>query len=70
MVSGVTLAVLLVIALAAPLIEWMYGIGPQEQFQNALDGYGMPLGYLGGISGKHWFGLEPGLGRDIFIRMI
>ena len=30
----------------------------------------MPLGYAGGISGEHWFGLEPGLGRDIFIRMV
>ena len=30
----------------------------------------MPLGYLGGISGEHWFGLEPGTGRDIFIRMV
>ena len=30
----------------------------------------MPLGYVGGVSGEHWFGLEPGLGRDIFIRMV
>ena len=30
----------------------------------------MPLGLGGGISGEHWFGLEPGLGRDIFIRMV
>jgi peptide/nickel transport system permease protein len=69
-ISGITLVTLLVIALAAPLIEWMYGIGPQDQFQEALDRYGMPTGYGGGISGEHWFGLEPGLGRDIFIRMI
>ena len=68
-ISGVTLVVLLVIALAAPLIEWMYGIGPQDQFQHALDRYGMPVGPGGGVSGEHWFGLEPGLGRDIFIRM-
>ena len=30
----------------------------------------MPLGYVGGVTGEHWFGLEPGLGRDIFIRMV
>ena len=30
----------------------------------------MPLGYVGGVSGEHWFGLEPGIGRDIFIRMV
>jgi len=69
-ISGVTLLALLATALAAPLIEWMLGIGPQDQFQQALDGYGMPTGFAGGISGGHWFGLEPGLGRDIFIRMI
>lgn len=69
-VSGIVLAGLLVIALAAPLIEWAYGVGPQEQFQHSLDRFGMPPGYGGGVSGEHWFGLEPGLGRDIFIRMI
>jgi peptide/nickel transport system permease protein len=47
-ISGVTLVVLLVIALAAPLIEWMYGIGPQDQFQHALDRFGMPVGPAGG----------------------
>ncbi|MFC0503332.1 ABC transporter permease [Micromonospora costi] len=70
MVSGVMLIVFLVLALAAPLIEMAYGIGPREQFQNLLDGFGMPLGYAGGVTGEHWFGLEPGLGRDIFIRLI
>jgi len=70
MVSGVTLVVFFVVALAAPLIEWLYGIGPYQQFQDKLDGAGMPLGYIGGVSGEHWFGLEPRLGRDLFIRMI
>ena len=69
-VSGVVLAAFFVVALAAPLIERLYGVGPQQQFQDALDSYGMPLGYAGGVSGPHWFGLEPGLGRDIFIRMV
>ena len=70
MVSGAVLAFLFLVALAAPLIEKLYGIGPYEQFQHKLDGYGIPLGYAGGISGEHWFGLEPGLGRDLFIRLI
>ena len=60
----------LIVALAAPLIEMLYGIGPHEQFQDELDAFGMPLGYAGGVSGEHWFGLEPQLGRDIFIRMV
>ncbi|GIH15586.1 ABC transporter permease [Rugosimonospora africana] len=70
MISGAVLALLFIVALAAPLIERLYGVGPQQQFQNALDSYGMPLGYSGGVTGGHWFGLEPGLGRDIFIRMV
>ncbi|MFJ6198414.1 ABC transporter permease [Micromonospora sp. NPDC092111] len=69
-VSGAMLALFVLVALAAPLIELAYGIGPREQFQGRLDGFGMPLGYAGGVTGEHWFGLEPGLGRDIFIRMV
>jgi peptide/nickel transport system permease protein len=69
-VSGITMIFFMVLALAAPLVELVYGVDPQQQFQHELNSFGMPLGYLGGISGEHWFGLEPGLGRDIFIRMI
>jgi peptide/nickel transport system permease protein len=70
MISGVTVVLFLVIALAAPLIERLYGVGPYEQFQGQLDAAGMPLGYAGGVNGEHWFGLEPQLGRDIFIRLV
>ncbi|MEU4779272.1 ABC transporter permease [Micromonospora sp. NPDC023633] len=70
MVSGVMLVVFVLVALSAPLIEALYGISPRDQFQNKLDGFGMPLGYAGGVSGDHFFGLEPNLGRDIFIRLI
>lgn len=69
-VSGVVTVLFLVLALAAPLIEKLYGVSPYAQFQDRLDSFGMPLGYSGGISGEHWFGLEPRLGRDIFIRMV
>ncbi len=68
--TGAVLVAFAVVAVAAPLIEVAYGIGPNEQFQQQLNRHGLPLGYLGGVSGEHWFGLEPGLGRDVFIRMI
>jgi peptide/nickel transport system permease protein len=29
-----------------------------------------PLGKFGGISGTHWFGVEPRTGRDIFLRFV
>ncbi|RUL93523.1 ABC transporter permease [Verrucosispora sp. FIM060022] len=70
LVSGAVLALFVLVALAAPLIEAAYGIGPHDQFQSRLDGFGMPLGHAGGVSGEHFFGLEPRLGRDIFIRLV
>ncbi|WP_328343130.1 ABC transporter permease [Micromonospora sp. NBC_00421] len=70
LVSGGMLVFFVLVALAVPLIERVYGIGPREQFQSGLDGFGMPLGYAGGVTGEHWFGLEPGLGRDIFVRLV
>ncbi|MFC0528028.1 ABC transporter permease [Phytohabitans kaempferiae] len=70
MVSGGALVFFLLVAILAPLIELAYGVGPYEQFQDKLNRYGMPLGYAGGISGDHWFGLEPNSGRDIFIRLV
>lgn len=69
-VSGVALLFFVVVALAAPLIRMAYGIDPYEQFQDKLNRHGLPLGYFGGVSGDHWFGLEPKLGRDLFIRMV
>ncbi|BCJ47117.1 peptide ABC transporter permease [Actinoplanes ianthinogenes] len=67
--SGIALLFFVVVAVAAPLMEFWYGVSPQEQFQGALNRHGLPLGYFGGITGEHWFGLEPKLGRDLFIRM-
>ena len=70
LVSGAVLGLFVLVALAAPLVEAAYGIGPHDQFQSRLDGFGMPLGHAGGVSGEHFFGLEPRLGRDIFIRLV
>ena len=68
--SGIVSALLIVVALSAPLIERAYGIGPYEFFKDDLDRYGMPYGVAGGVSGAHWFGLEPAQGRDLFILLI
>ncbi|WP_433387556.1 ABC transporter permease [Micromonospora sp. KLBMP9576] len=70
LVSGVVLVFFVLLAIGAPLVQRLYGVSPNQQFGDLLDSTGMPLGYVGGISGDHWFGLEPGLGRDIFVRMI
>jgi peptide/nickel transport system permease protein len=69
-VSGAVSALLIAVALAAPLIRMAYGTGPLDDFKDDLDRFGMPYGVAGGITGAHWFGLEPGLGRDVFIQMV
>src|SRR5262245_42235372 len=69
MISGFVSILLILVAAGAPLIRMAYGVGPDEFFKDDLDRYGMPYGVAGGVSGRHWFGLEPGLGRDVFIQM-
>ncbi|MDG4822898.1 ABC transporter permease [Asanoa sp. WMMD1127] len=68
--SGIALLVFALLAIAAPLIERLYGKGPLDRFTDKLDRNGNPLGYLGGISAEHWLGIQPRLGRDIFIQII
>ena len=72
---------LVLVGILAPLIRLLYGY---KTFNDAaattylVDGTGIPLGYLGGIdfstansSGHlHLFGVEPGIGRDLFIQVI
>lgn len=68
--SFVTLVVFTLVAIFADLIVSAYGINRDQLFQDKLDSIGYPLGYLGGVSGEHWFGLEPLLGRDIFVQLV
>ncbi|WP_333776519.1 ABC transporter permease [Streptomyces sp. IBSBF 3136] len=67
-----------VVALAAPLLTkisgtnpyTLYGQDPTYQDTPVLDDFGLPLGYFGGLSGTHWFGVEPQVGRDIFAMLV
>jgi peptide/nickel transport system permease protein len=70
LVSAVVVAFFIVIALLAPLISKLYGKTPTEGFSDKLTARGLPIGYLGGISGEHWLGLEAGQGRDLFMQLI
>ncbi|MGW5670529.1 ABC transporter permease [Micromonospora sp. NPDC003776] len=69
-VSALTLLVAAVVALGAPLLGWLTGIDPTDKFVDRLNDFGMPVGYAGGISAKHWLGLEPGSGRDILLQLV
>ncbi|GAA0463151.1 peptide ABC transporter permease [Paractinoplanes deccanensis] len=64
--GGATILVLLLVAVAAPLLSSVEGHDPYTYDLSALDDSGKPLGRGGGISGDHWFGVEPMTGRDLF----
>src|ERR1700739_4090171 len=60
------IALLLLVALAAPLVVKLAGVpGPDVQNLNATDAFGSPLG----PSAAHPFGVDQ-LGRDVFARVI
>jgi peptide/nickel transport system permease protein len=67
-----------VVALAAPLLVklsgtdayTLYGQDPTYADKPVLDEFGLPLGYLGGVSGTHWFGVEPQYGRDLYAMLL
>ncbi|MFD4225703.1 MULTISPECIES: ABC transporter permease [unclassified Streptomyces] len=70
MISAYVVVAFFVVALCAPLIAKLYGKDPYTTYgQNdtsLLDDFGSPVLPNGGISGDFWFGIEPGLGRDVF----
>jgi peptide/nickel transport system permease protein len=63
--AGVVLLLLLV-AISAPLLGGLAGQDPFTYHLDALDESGLPVGFGGGISTEHWFGVEPLTGRDLF----
>ncbi|GIM96189.1 ABC transporter permease [Paractinoplanes toevensis] len=70
---GAAIALLMIlVAATAPLLAAAAGQDYTTYHDNLLDSArgGVPLGRLGGISGDHWLGLEPGTGRDLFARVV
>ncbi|MEV5019484.1 ABC transporter permease [Streptomyces sp. NPDC053780] len=69
--GGVVVLLLVVVAIFAPLITNIVGQDPDVYHEDLIDPlFGTPRGSLGGISGDHWFGVEPVNGRDIFARIV
>lgn len=69
MTSAYIVLFFIAVGLLAPLISLLYGQSPSDAYPQKLNSLALPLGYYG-IDGTHWFGLEPKLGRDIFIHMV
>ncbi|MET9296486.1 ABC transporter permease [Streptomyces sp. NPDC003077] len=74
LVAGGVVLFFVVLALAAPLIAAVYGKNPDEHYGQNLPGLlseeGLPVLPNGGISGEFWFGIEPGLGRDVLTQLL
>ena len=56
------------------MISKLYGKNPYDLYgqdnPGLLDSYGYPIAPNGGISSDFWFGIEPGLGRDVFTLLL
>ncbi|OIV38672.1 peptide ABC transporter permease [Mangrovactinospora gilvigrisea] len=72
LVSTALIALLVIMAVAAPLLVKLEGQDPYTYhigLLNQANGSG-PKGILGGMSGAHWFGVEPLTGRDMFALVV
>jgi peptide/nickel transport system permease protein len=74
MVSGALVLFFILVAALAPVIGKLYGKNPHTTYgQNEpglLNDFGFPIGPHGGMSGEYWLGLEPSLGRDVFMQLV
>ncbi|MFE4925274.1 ABC transporter permease [Streptomyces sp. NPDC056661] len=72
--SAMAVALFFLVGLCAPLISALYGKDPYRTYgqdtPGLLNDFGFPLLPNGGINGTFWFGLEPGLGRDVFMLLV
>ncbi|MGW7413281.1 ABC transporter permease [Streptomyces sp. NPDC054863] len=72
MAAAGVVALLVLVALAAPLLAALEGQDPNSFHPALVDSAagGAPLGPFGGISAEHWLGVEPQTGRDLFARVV
>ncbi|GAA2659362.1 ABC transporter permease [Nonomuraea recticatena] len=76
--AGVGAAVIVLffflVAILAPVISMVYGKDPYtlygQENPGLLNDFGYPVGANGGVSSQFWFGIEPGLGRDVFTQLV
>ncbi|MER0243887.1 ABC transporter permease [Streptomyces sp. HSW2009] len=75
MAAGCVVVFFCAVAVLAPVISWLYGKDPyttyglgRPELLDPVTGY--PMKPNGGIDGEFWFGLEPGLGRDVLTQLV
>ncbi|MFF4209840.1 ABC transporter permease [Streptomyces sp. NPDC001796] len=72
LVAAAVVALLVLVALAAPLLTALEGQDPTTYHPTLIDSArgGVPVGSFGGMSDDHWLGVEPQTGRDLFARLV
>ncbi|WP_405660836.1 ABC transporter permease [Streptomyces sp. RK9] len=72
LVAAAVVALLVLVALAAPLLTALEGQDPTSYHPGLVDSArgGVPVGSFGGMSADHWLGVEPQTGRDLFARLV
>ncbi|GIH74198.1 ABC transporter permease [Planobispora longispora] len=74
MASAAIVLFFLMVAALAPVISTIYGKDPYTLYGQDVPGllneYGYPVLPNGGISSEFWFGIEPNLGRDVFMQLV
>ncbi|BCM69316.1 MULTISPECIES: ABC transporter permease [Streptomyces] len=70
--AAAVVALLVLVALAAPLLTALEGQDPTTYHPALVDSArgGVPIGSFGGIGADHWLGVEPQTGRDMFARLV
>ena len=69
MFSLIVVVLYFLAALLAPILVKVGFLDPFTTHQDLLNPFQLPAGKWGGISGEHWLGLEPGVGRDVLGRV-
>lgn len=65
------IAVIVLVALFAPMLTRLMGINPYDFHPELIsDDGGLPIGRWGGIGWPHILGVEPLTGRDLFARLL
>ncbi|WP_214327622.1 ABC transporter permease [Nonomuraea sediminis] len=72
--SAIVVIFFFLVAIFAPVISAIYGKNPYALYgqdnPGLLNDAGNPILPNGGISSEFWFGIEPGLGRDVFTQLV
>lgn len=64
--AAVVVVLSLLSAIFASQLSALSGNDPFTYHADALGPDTSPTGFFGGVSAEHWFGVEPGTGRDLF----